>query len=150
MQEKDGKIIGKTFGDIKISRTFASLLKRNAPGRLAQLVQSVCLTSRGSARVSFQKAGRLAQLVQSVCLTSRGSAVRIRQRPRNCYIQKNAIIGSPASDLSGYFFCPYSPRRGVPLPIRRGCGRLLPPCARAPARSWSSPRSALAGSAGAG
>ena len=25
--------------------------------------------------------GRLAQLVQSVCLTSRGSAVRIRQRP---------------------------------------------------------------------
>ena len=27
------------------------------------------------------KIGRLAQLVQSVCLTSRGSAVRIRQRP---------------------------------------------------------------------
>ena len=27
--------------------------------------------------------GRLAQLVQSVCLTSRGSAVRIRQRPQN-------------------------------------------------------------------
>ena len=26
--------------------------------------------------------GRLAQLVQSVCLTSRGSAVRIRQRPQ--------------------------------------------------------------------
>ena len=26
--------------------------------------------------------GRLAQLVQSICLTSRGSAVRIRQRPR--------------------------------------------------------------------
>jgi hypothetical protein len=25
--------------------------------------------------------GRLAQLVQSICLTSRGSAVRIRQRP---------------------------------------------------------------------
>ena len=28
------------------------------------------------------KIGRLAQLVQSVCLTSRGSAVRIRQRPQ--------------------------------------------------------------------
>ena len=28
------------------------------------------------------KAGRLAQLVQSICLTSRGSAVRIRQRPQ--------------------------------------------------------------------
>ena len=27
--------------------------------------------------------GRLAQLVQSICLTSRGSAVRIRQRPPN-------------------------------------------------------------------
>ena len=26
--------------------------------------------------------GRLAQLVQSICLTSRGTAVRIRQRPR--------------------------------------------------------------------
>ena len=62
-------------------------------GRLAQLVQSICLTSRGSAvRIRqrpleknslFLKAlfGRLAQLVQSICLTSRGSAVRIRQRP---------------------------------------------------------------------
>ena len=28
------------------------------------------------------KRGRLAQLVQSICLTSRGSAVRIRQRPQ--------------------------------------------------------------------
>ena len=86
--------MGKTFGDIKISRTFASLLKRKRFGRLAQLVQSVCLTSRGSAvRIRqrppkrfflfpfSKRPGRLAQLVQSVCLTSRGSAVRIRQRP---------------------------------------------------------------------
>ncbi len=29
-----------------------------------------------------QMQGRLAQLVQSICLTSRGPAVRIRQRPR--------------------------------------------------------------------
>ncbi len=29
-----------------------------------------------------EKQGRLAQLVQSICLTSRGSAVRIRQRPQ--------------------------------------------------------------------
>ena len=29
----------------------------------------------------LQEQGRLAQLVQSICLTSRGSAVRIRQRP---------------------------------------------------------------------
>ena len=30
-----------------------------------------------------ERPGRLAQLVQSICLTSRGSAVRIRQRPRS-------------------------------------------------------------------
>ena len=30
-----------------------------------------------------QAIGRLAQLVQSVCLTSRGSGVRIPQRPQN-------------------------------------------------------------------
>ncbi len=33
------------------------------------------------AETRFDSEGRLAQLVQSVCLTSRGSAVRIRQRP---------------------------------------------------------------------
>ena len=33
----------------KISCTFASLLKTEVYGRLAQLVQSICLTSRGSA-----------------------------------------------------------------------------------------------------
>ena len=36
--------------------------------------------------------GRLAQLVQSVCLTSRGSAVRIRQRPPTFFV---IIICSP-------------------------------------------------------
>ena len=35
-----------------------------------------------SSRVIPTNKGRLAQLVQSVCLTSRGSAVRIRQRPQ--------------------------------------------------------------------
>ena len=33
-------------------------------------------------KLNEQMKGRLAQLVQSICLTSRGSAVRIRQRPR--------------------------------------------------------------------
>ncbi len=66
--------------------------KNKFKGRLAQLVQSICLTSRGSAvrirqrpplNLLFHRKifGRLAQLVQSICLTSRGSAVRIRQRP---------------------------------------------------------------------
>ena len=60
-------------------------------GCLAQLVQSICLTSRGSAvrirqhpheqKLFKYVFGRLAQLVQSICLTSRGSAVRIRQHP---------------------------------------------------------------------
>ena len=39
-----------------------------------------------SSRVIPTNKGRLAQLVQSVCLTSRGSAVRIRQRPRGLTI----------------------------------------------------------------
>ena len=49
------------FAVIKNSRIFASLLKREAHGRLAQLVQSICLTSRGS-------------------------AVRIRQRPLHLHL----------------------------------------------------------------
>ena len=32
-------------------------------------------------KLNEQMKGRLSQLVQSICLTSRGSAVRIRQRP---------------------------------------------------------------------
>ncbi len=37
--------------------------------------------------------GRLAQLVQSICLTSRGSAVRIRQRPLLNYYFTERISG---------------------------------------------------------
>ena len=87
--------MAKVFGNFKISCTFASLFETGVYGRLAQLVQSICLTSRGSAVRIRQRPhkkqkhfrllkGRLAQLVQSICLTSRGSAVRIRQRPHNC------------------------------------------------------------------
>ena len=36
--------------------------------------------------------GRLAQLVQSICLTSRGSAVRIRQRPRKKESQSRLLF----------------------------------------------------------
>ena len=63
--------------------------------------------------------GRLAQLVQSVCLTSRGSAVRIRQRPqkRDCrvgslffflcngYSDKLNMIGSVNHTFTGWPFC---------------------------------------------
>ena len=83
-------------------------------GRLAQLVQSICLTSRGSAvrirqrpqnleNFIEQKAsrshdfGRLAQLVQSICLTSRGSAVRIRQRPHRSPLKSGLFLLSSNS-----------------------------------------------------
>ncbi len=36
--------------------------------------------------------GRLAQLVQSICLTSRGSAVRIRQRPQHCFTSIAVVV----------------------------------------------------------
>ncbi len=41
--------MGLYFGVFSKSYIFASLLKRECIGRLAQLVQSICLTSRGSA-----------------------------------------------------------------------------------------------------
>ena len=49
-------------------------------------------------KLNEQMKGRLAQLVQSICLTSRGSAVRIRQRPHEQkspmrLITKEIIIG---------------------------------------------------------
>ena len=43
------KKIAKTLANSKIMPTFASLSTANLIGRLAQLVQSICLTSRGSA-----------------------------------------------------------------------------------------------------
>ena len=73
-------------------------IRNSAKGSLAQLVQSVCLTSRGSGvripqlpqrngpltgmRVARfckeRRYGGIAQLVQSACLTGRRSAVQIR------------------------------------------------------------------------
>ena len=48
--------------------------------------------------------GRLAQLVQSICLTSRGSAVRIRQRPLKKRLASNCksffILYNSAIDAS--------------------------------------------------
>ena len=48
--------------------------------------------------------GRLAQLVQSICLTSRGSAVRIRQRPLKKRLTSNCksffILYNSAIDAS--------------------------------------------------
>ena len=40
-----------------------------------------------------QKHGCLAQLVQSICLTSRGSAVRIRQHPRREMVVSSSGLG---------------------------------------------------------
>ena len=52
--------------------------------------------------------GRLAQLVQSICLTSRGSAVRIRQRP----LSKNNQSINRAFSSAGSEHLPYKQRVG--------------------------------------
>ena len=94
----------------KKHRNFASLSTEKPQGRLAQLVQSVCLTSRGSGVRIPQRPllillkatlGRLAQLVQSVCLTSRGSGVRIPQRPHKPSATRKAFFISP-TDTPGH------------------------------------------------
>ena len=54
--------------------------------------------------------GRLAQLVQSICLTSRGSAVRIRQRPPQKAISQ--IFPFWAFSSAGSEHLPYKQRVG--------------------------------------
>ena len=61
--------MGLYFGVFSKSYIFASLLKRE------------CI-------------GRLAQLVQSICLTSRGSAVRTRQRPLDNQALTTTVVGA--------------------------------------------------------
>ena len=58
--------------------------------------------------------GRLAQLVQSVCLTSRGSAVRIRQRPHETpkFLSKSLLFGKRALSSAGSERLPYKQRVG--------------------------------------
>ena len=114
-----GKKTTQKFADYKFSCTFATAIENETIGRLAQLVQSICLTSRGSAVRIRQRPlneflvnhcffflGRLAQLVQSICLTSRGSAVRIRQRPPS----RRKIIRAFSS--AGSEHLPYKQRVG--------------------------------------
>ncbi len=97
--------MSQKFAGYKFSCTFATAIENETIGRLAQLVQSICLTSRGSAVRIRQRPlneflvnhcffflGRLAQLVQSICLTSRGSAVRIRQRPLNEFLVNHCFF----------------------------------------------------------
>ncbi len=66
-----------TFFEKKMSQCFASMT--NHP-TFAIAKREQALPSE--AERPEKHIGRLAQLVQSVCLTSRGSAVRIRQRPQ--------------------------------------------------------------------
>ena len=109
-----------SLGEIKKSFYFCIAFEKN--GRIAQLVQSICLTSRGSAvRIRLRPQpfsilliriliGRIAQLVQSICLTSRGSAVRIRLRPhRFRYITPKVFR---AHSSAGSEHLPYKQRVG--------------------------------------
>ena len=62
--------------------------------------------------IAFSENGRLAQLVQSICLTSRGSAVRIRQRPLlNKSFSKKATQ-TRAFSSAGSEHLPYKQRVG--------------------------------------
>ena len=65
--------------------------------------------------IAFLKKGRLAQLVQSICLTSRGSAVRIRQRPHNKpkrWLSFENIVIIRAFSSAGSEHLPYKQRVG--------------------------------------
>ena len=59
-----------------------NLLKKCAAKICRFKKSSYLCNAIGKTIAQKQRIGRLAQLVQSICLTSRGSAVRIRQRPR--------------------------------------------------------------------
>ena len=66
--------------------------------------------------------GRLAQLVQSICLTSRGSAVRIRQRPHKKWNTSGSLTRAFSS--AGSEHLPYKQRVGgsnpsTPTPKRK-------------------------------
>ncbi len=70
------KRVLQKFFEKNIRKYFATNEKRFI---FASLFQKA--TSGSGQKVEEAIIGRLAQLVQSICLTSRGSAVRIRQRP---------------------------------------------------------------------
>ena len=69
MPKKHRKKIPQMFAELKKVRTFATANEKQTQAKLKSLNVFQC------------EKRRLAQLVQSICLTSRGSAVRIRQRP---------------------------------------------------------------------
>ena len=63
---------------------FQGIHKENSSFK-QKLLEKICSYQKKSYLcIAFETRdiGRLAQLVQSICLTSRGSAVRIRQRPQ--------------------------------------------------------------------
>ena len=68
-QEKSN-FFAKTFAQFKKSTYLCIAFQRKSGSKQSE-----------SSMQPSENYGRLAQLVQSVCLTSRGSAVRIRQRP---------------------------------------------------------------------
>ena len=84
--KKKWNFLAKHLHNSKKLSTFASLFKGNTSReRLGATFKHLTREAGRSKSLPIPTAkafGRLAQLVQSVCLTSRGSAVRIRQRPQ--------------------------------------------------------------------
>ena len=74
MPHKDNSLL-RLFSELCINAFRNTLFKPNR----ATVIFLVIFSMK---QRKTEKQGRLAQLVQSICLTSRGSAVRIRQRPQ--------------------------------------------------------------------
>ena len=90
------KFSGKTFGGFSKRRIFAASFQKAIIARPLE--------------------GRLAQLVQSICLTSRGSGVRIPQRPHrmNAGVCLPSDIGFVFSDCAPLDFWPFSLKSADP------------------------------------
>ena len=78
--ESKNKLLLKISGLKKVMKKSWKKNKKTFGGLRKSLY--LCTRFREGTREFLKRQGRLAQLVQSICLTSRGSAVRIRQRPQ--------------------------------------------------------------------
>ena len=85
MPHKDNSLL-RLFSELCINAFRNTLFKPNRATVIFLVIFFMKILANKKIVVPLQrkteKQGRLAQLVQSICLTSRGSAVRIRQRPQ--------------------------------------------------------------------
>jgi hypothetical protein len=87
---------------IPISSEAVGLENKKILGRLAQLVQSIPISSEAVGLENKKILGRLAQLVQSTSFTPRGSGVRTPHRPQ--VLLQLILKPFKSYDLKGFFF----------------------------------------------